>query len=110
MDESQYGVKRLCDSLNDAAQIVGLQINEQKTEYMIIGRKNWMDHVLEVDHFKFKIVNPFKYLCSILTEKNDIPNQGSRSENPSGEQDLLWFGETIKFKIIIKEVKETFVY
>jgi len=51
MDESQDGVKRLCDRLNDATLKVGLQINEQKTEYMIIGRQNWMDHVLEVDHF-----------------------------------------------------------
>jgi hypothetical protein len=30
MDESQDGVKWLCDRLNDAAQKVGLQINEQK--------------------------------------------------------------------------------
>jgi len=75
MDESQGGVKRLCDRLNDAAQKVRLQINEQKTEYMIIGRQNWMDQVLEVNHFKFKRVNSFKYLGSIVTEKNDITNE-----------------------------------
>jgi hypothetical protein len=38
MDESQDEIIRLCERLNDAAQKVGLQINEQKTEYMIIGR------------------------------------------------------------------------
>ena len=54
MDESQNGVKRLCERLNDAIQKVGLQINEQKTEYMVIGRQNWMNHVLEVDNFKFR--------------------------------------------------------
>jgi len=69
MDESQVGVKRLCERLNDAAQKVGLQINEQKTEYMIIGRQNWMDPVLEVGPFKFKRVNSFKYLGSIVSEK-----------------------------------------
>ena len=29
MDESQDGVKRLCERLNDAVQKIGLQINEQ---------------------------------------------------------------------------------
>jgi hypothetical protein len=47
----------------------------KKSEYMIISRKNWMDHVLEVDHFKFKRVNSFKYLGSIVTEKNDITKE-----------------------------------
>ncbi|KAE9539532.1 hypothetical protein AGLY_004784 [Aphis glycines] len=75
MDESQDGVKRLCGRLINAAQKVGLQINEQKTEYMIIGRQNWMDQVLEVGHFKFKRVNSFKYLGSIVTEKNDITKE-----------------------------------
>lgn len=75
MDESQVGVKRLCERLNDAAQKVGLQINEQKTEYMIIGRQNWMDPVLEVGPFKFKRVNSFKYLGSIVSEKNDVTKE-----------------------------------
>jgi hypothetical protein len=42
---------------------------------MIIGRQNWMDHILEVGHFKFKRVNSFKYLGSILSEKNDITKE-----------------------------------
>lgn len=75
IDKSQDEVKQLCERLNDTAQKVGLQINEQKTEYMIIGRQNWMDHMLEVDHFKFKRVNSFKYLGSIVSEKNDITKE-----------------------------------
>jgi hypothetical protein len=33
-DESKVGVKRLCERFNNAAQKVGLQINEQITGYM----------------------------------------------------------------------------
>ena len=48
----------------------------KQTEYMIIGRQNWMDHVLEVDHFKFKRVNSFKYLDLIMKNaKNDITKE-----------------------------------
>lgn len=52
MDESQDRVKRLCERLNEAAQKVGLKINEQKTEYINIRKSNCMDRVLKVDHFQ----------------------------------------------------------
>ncbi|KAL4107860.1 hypothetical protein QTP88_018142 [Uroleucon formosanum] len=80
MDESQNGVKRLRERLNDTAQKVGLQINEQKIEYIIIGRQNWMDHVLEVNHFKLKRVNSFKYFGSI----NPV------GKRPLGKPKLRW--------------------
>lgn len=41
MDESQVGVIWFFERLNDVAQKVELQMNEQKTEYMIVGRRNW---------------------------------------------------------------------
>jgi len=73
MDESRDGVKRLCERLSDAAQKVGLQINEQKTEY--IRRQNCMDCALKVDHFKFKKFNSFKYFGSIVSEKMIPPKK-----------------------------------
>lgn len=36
---------------------------------MFVGRKNWMDFSLKVDHNRFKKVNFFKYLSSIVSEK-----------------------------------------
>jgi len=53
------------------AQKVGLQINEQKTEYTIVERI-WMDCI---DHFKFKKVNSSKYLGSIVSENNYITKE-----------------------------------
>jgi len=90
IDKSQDGVKRLFERLNDAAQIIGLQINEQKTEYMIIGRQNWMYQVLEVDHFKFKRVNSFKYLGSIVSEKNDITKEIAVRNQAGNKTFMFW--------------------
>jgi len=47
----------------------------KKIEYITIGRQNWNDHLFEVDHFKFKRVNSFKYLGSIVSEKNYITKE-----------------------------------
>jgi hypothetical protein len=104
MDESQDGVKRLCGRLNDAAQKVGLQINEQKTEYMIIGRQNWMDQVLEVDHFKFKRVNSFKYLGSIVTEKNDITKEVA-ARIQAGNRNYYGLEKLLSSRSLSREIK-----
>jgi len=42
---------------------------------MIIERRNCIDCVLKVDHFNFKKVSFFKYLGSIVSEKNDITKE-----------------------------------
>jgi len=104
MDESQDGVKRLCERLNDAAQKVGLQINEQKTEYMIIGRQNWMYYVLEVDHFKFKRVNSFKYLGSIVSEKNDITKEVA-ARIQAGNRTYYSLVKILSSKSLSREIK-----
>lgn len=39
---------------------------------MSVGRQHWVDCVLEVDYFRFKKVNLFKYLGTIVSEKNYI--------------------------------------
>lgn len=47
----------------------------KKIEYITIGKQNRSDHMLEVDHFKFKRVNSLKYLGLIVSEKNDITKE-----------------------------------
>jgi len=58
-----------------AAKRVGLEINSEKTEYMAgqrheqIGCRN---EVLEADNYKFKGVQQFKYLSTLITQQNEI--------------------------------------
>lgn len=104
MDESQDGVKRLCERLNDAVQKVGLQINEQITEYMIIGRQNWMNPVLEVCHFKFKRVKSFKYLGSIVSEKNDVTKEVAASIH-AGNRTYYGLANLLSSRSLSREIK-----
>lgn len=67
-----------------------------------------MDHVLEVDHFKFKRVNSFKYLGSIVTEKNDITKEVA-SRIQTGNKTYYDLEKLLSSKSLSRD-KETFVY
>ncbi|KAL4143760.1 hypothetical protein QTP88_006047 [Uroleucon formosanum] len=61
-----------------AAEKVGLRINEEKTEYMVVSRRNGnlvQEEFIEVEKYKFKRVDQFKYLGSIITQDNDIKTE-----------------------------------
>lgn len=62
-------------SLIKAAEKVELKINEEKTEYTVVSQKNRnrvQEEVIEVEGSRFKIVNQFKYLGSVIIQNNDI--------------------------------------
>lgn len=49
----------------------GLQINELKTKYMVISRReNHEDH-LEIENYKCEKVHSFKYLGVTISSKNN---------------------------------------
>ena len=67
---------------------VGLLVNESKTEYMTLDRKQGsrVGQNITIDEYNFEVVKSFKYLGSILNVTNDIEEeiktrvtQGSRS-------------------------------
>jgi len=74
MEESQDGLRSLLCRLEKAALKVGLNLNEDKTEYMVVGRRETMRlyPTLNVNNRHFKRTKQFKYLESILSEKNEI--------------------------------------
>lgn len=65
-------------SLIKVAKRVGLTINEEKAEYIIVSRKSWKDRnetqekFIEVEEYSFKRVDQFKYLGLIITQDKDI--------------------------------------
>ncbi|VVC44605.1 Reverse transcriptase domain [Cinara cedri] len=61
-----------------AAEKVGLRVNEEKTKYMVVSRRNGnqvQEEFIEVEEYKFKRVDQFKYLGSIITQDNDIKTE-----------------------------------
>jgi hypothetical protein len=56
--------------METAARKLGLQINQEKTKYMIVGRKNTLRQKtghLKIKDYKFERVESFKYLGVILS-------------------------------------------
>jgi hypothetical protein len=65
-------------SLIKAAEKVGLRINEEKTEYMVVSWRNRnlvQEELIEMEEYKFRRVDQFKYLGSIITQDNDIKTE-----------------------------------
>ncbi|KAF0714277.1 ribosome biogenesis protein TSR3 isoform X1, partial [Aphis craccivora] len=65
MAESKDKLKEQSKKLINAAKRVGLEINAEKTEYMAVQRHEQIgcrNEVLEVENYKFKRVQQFKYL------------------------------------------------
>jgi hypothetical protein len=65
-------------SLINAAEKVGLRINEEKIEYTVVSRRNGnlvQEEFIEVEEYKFRRVDQFKYLGSIITQDNDVKTE-----------------------------------
>ena len=52
---------------------LGLEGNEQKTRYMVITRKEFKSNQsAKMGAYTFEIVKEFKYLDTLLTQKNEL--------------------------------------
>ncbi|XP_016656285.1 uncharacterized protein LOC107882452 [Acyrthosiphon pisum] len=74
LGEEEQKVVDLGDRLIEAAKKVGLHINMEKTQYMKISREldNFPEtETITVDQYDFKKVEDFKYLGTIVTQKNE---------------------------------------
>jgi hypothetical protein len=57
----------------DAARMMGLEINQAKTKYMICGTKRkYVENVFKVKHMSFERVNSFVYLGTLNTAENNV--------------------------------------
>jgi len=72
MEESQDGLKSLLNRLEKAALKVGFHINEDKMEYMVVRRQDTIRLYPTLNNRNFKRTKKFKYLGSILSERNEI--------------------------------------
>jgi len=53
--------------------MMGLEINQAKTNYVICGnKKKNVENFFKVKHMTFEQVNSFKYLGTLITTRNNI--------------------------------------
>ncbi|KAL4132711.1 hypothetical protein QTP88_009820 [Uroleucon formosanum] len=60
--ETEEDLKRLAEKLISKGKEIGLQVNEKKTKYLIVSRREQVQNSLEVGGFTFERVSNFKYL------------------------------------------------
>jgi len=73
--KNEIEIRKLFVEVENIARKFGLQINHEKTKYMIVGRKtslkkNKIVH-LKIKNYKFERVENFKYLGVILHDDNN---------------------------------------
>jgi len=73
--KNEIEIRKLFVEMEDIARKFGLQINQEKTKYMIVERKNSLKQNkighLKIKNYKFERVENFKYLGVILNEDNN---------------------------------------
>jgi len=73
--KNEIEIRKLFVEMEDIARKFGLQINQEKTKYMIMERKNSLKKNktghLKIKNYKFERVENFKYLGVILNEDNN---------------------------------------
>ena len=70
--KNEIEIRKLFVEIKNVARKFGLQVNQEKTKYMIVERKNSLQRnktgQLKIKNYKFERVPSFKYLGVILNE------------------------------------------
>jgi hypothetical protein len=78
-------IKESTETLSEASTDVGLEINAEKTKYVIMSRhpNSGQNQNMRIDNESFEKVAKFRYLGTTLINKNDI-NDEIKSKLNSG--------------------------
>jgi hypothetical protein len=78
-------VQKNTEALIAAAKEIGLEVNADKTKYMVMSRDQNAErnHSIRIDNSSFERVEEFKYLGTTLTNQNSI-QQEVKSRSKSG--------------------------
>jgi hypothetical protein len=70
--ENTDSIKKNTEALSDASKEVGLEVNQEKTKYMLMSRsqKAGQKHGIKIGNGSFEVVANFKYLVTTLTNQN----------------------------------------
>jgi hypothetical protein len=84
LGESMDTIQKNTEALLDAGKEVGLEVNPEKTKYMLVSRcqKAGQKHSIKTANGSFEGVTKFKYLGTTLTDQNCIHEEIKSRLNP----------------------------
>jgi hypothetical protein len=77
LGDSVNTIKDETETLLEASRDIGLEINAEKTKYMIMSRypNSGQSQNIRIDNESFENVAKFKYLLTTLTNRKDIHDE-----------------------------------
>ena len=74
LDRREHTIKRKTEALLIGSKKIGLEVNADKTKYMVMSRDQnaGRSHSIKTDNSSFERVEEFKYLGTTLTNQNSI--------------------------------------
>jgi hypothetical protein len=77
LGDSVNTIKQNTETLFEASKDIGLEINAEKTKYMIMSRypNSGQNQNIRIANESFENVATFKYLGTTLTNQNEIRNE-----------------------------------
>jgi hypothetical protein len=77
---SVHAIKKNTEALVVASREIGLEVNAEKTNYMVMSRDQnaGRNHNIKIDNKFIERVEQFKYLGATLTDRNSIQEEIKR--------------------------------
>jgi len=101
-----HTVKKNKESLVVAAKEIGIEVNADKTKYMVMSRDQnaGRSHNMETDNSSFERVEEFKYLGTTLTDQNSIQEEiKSKLKSVNVCYQFKYLGTTLTYQNSIQE-------
>jgi hypothetical protein len=99
-------IKKNTEALVDASKEVGLEVNPEKTKYMLMSRsqKTGQKHSIKVANRSFEEVAKFKYLGTTLTDQNYM-HEEIKSRLISGNACCHWVQSLLSSRLLSRNLK-----
>lgn len=105
IEESEEDLKRSAEKLISKGKEIGLQVNEEKTKYLIVSRREQVQNSLVVGGFTFERVSNFKYLQGVDVNQQANSQEEIQRRITVGNKSYFALVPVFKSRLISKNTK-----